>query len=198
MHEYGFKIKKGDLEFEFNTTDKNTFEEQLSDWIRGIMKSESPIVENPVNEENLPQRKGFIEIKELVKINEIQSITPKTDENFEEILEDSMENPKTEVIEKTEVITPFKAYLSAFLPKTQTDYLILTAKYLADNENIHNFSLKQLNAKLVPTIGKPINHTDIHNAIELGILKEIPNYTDVLDVKEYTLTETGENYAVEQ
>lgn len=198
MHEYGFKIKKGDLEFEFSTTDKNAFEEQLSDWIRGVMKSESPIVEAPVNEENIPQRKGFIEVKELVKINEIQSPEPKMEENFEEILEESIQNPKTEVIEKTEVMTPFKAYLSAFLPKNSTDYLVLTAKFLADNENVHNFSIKQLNAKLVPAIGKPIDHNDVHEAIEAGVLAEVPNYTDVSDVKEYTLTEAGENYAVEQ
>ena len=198
MHEYGFKIKKGDLEFEFSTTDKNAFEEQLSDWIRGVMKSESPIVETPINEENIPQRKGFIEVKELVKINEIQSPEPKMEENFEEILEESIQNPKTEVIEKTEVMTPFKAYLSAFLPKNSTDYLVLTAKFLADNENVHNFSIKQLNAKLVPAIGKPIDHNDIHEAIEASVLAEVPNYTDVSDVKEYTLTEAGENYAVEQ
>lgn len=36
MHEYYFKIKKGDLEFEFSTTDKFTFEEKLSDWINGL------------------------------------------------------------------------------------------------------------------------------------------------------------------
>ena len=61
MYEYGFKIKKGDLEFEFSTTDKTAFEEQLSDWIRGVMKSESPIVETPViAKEDVPQRKGFM------------------------------------------------------------------------------------------------------------------------------------------
>ena len=162
------------------------------------MKSESPIVETPINEENIPQRKGFIEVKELVKINEIQSPEPKMEENFEEILEESIQNPKTEVIEKTEVMTPFKAYLSAFLPKNSTDYLVLTAKFLADNENVHNFSIKQLNAKLVPAIGKPIDHNDVHEAIEASVLAEVPNYTDVSDVKEYTLTEAGENYAVEQ
>ena len=199
MYEYGFKIKKGDLEFEFSTTDKTAFEEQLSDWIRGVMKSESPIVETPViAKEDVPQRKGFIEVKELVKINELQSSAPSIQEEFEEILEESMENPKTEVIEKTEVMTPFKAYLSAFLPKHSTDYLVLTAKFLADNENLHNFSLKQLNAKLVPAIGMPIDHNAVNEAIEAGVLAEVPNYTDVSDVKEYTLTEAGENYAVEQ
>ena len=123
---------------------------------------------------------------------------PSIQEEFEEILEESMENPKTEVIEKTEVMTPFKAYLSAFLPKNSTDYLVLTAKFLADNENLHNFSLKQLNAKLVPAIGMPIDHNAVNEAIEAGVLAEVPNYTDVSDVKEYTLTEAGENYAVEQ
>lgn len=198
MHEYGFKIKRGNLEFEFSTTDKIAFEEQLSDWIRGVMKSESPIIDAPVVEDNQPQRKGFIEVKELVKISELQSQPEIVSEDFEEILEETLENPKTEVIEKTEVLTPFKAYLSAFLPKNSTDYIVLTAKYLADNENIRNFSIKQLNAKLVPSIGIPVDHNAINEAIASGVIVEVPNYTDVSDVKEYALTESGENYAVEQ
>lgn len=114
------------------------------------------------------------------------------------LLEESMENPKVEVIEKTEILTPFQAYLSAFQPQNGVDYLILTAKFLADNENIHNFSLKQLNAKIVPTTKTPLDHGTINEALNRDLISVIPNYTDVADVTEYTLTEAGEGYFVQQ
>lgn len=205
MHEYYFKIKKGDIEFEFSTSDKIAFEEQLSDWIKGVTNSQSPIFEMPILEnEDKPARMGFIEVKELVKINDIQSPSilveeeTQTFENFENILEESMENPKVEVVEKVEIITPFQAYLSAFAPQNQTDFLILTAKFLSDNESSHNFSLKQLNAKLVPATGNPIDHSVINDAIEEGLIAIVPDCTDVIEVTEYALTEAGEEYNVQQ
>ena len=39
MHEYYFKIRKGDIEFEFSTTDKFAFEQQLADWINGLVNA---------------------------------------------------------------------------------------------------------------------------------------------------------------
>lgn len=202
MHEYSFKIKKGSLEFEFSTTDKEAFEQQLSDWIQGVMNSQSPIVESPLDETpDKPQRKGFIEVKDLVKINDLQ-VPPLREEheiiseNFENILEEAIENPKIEVIEKTETLTPFQVYLSAFLPQSPVDFLILSAKFIADNENIHNFAIKQINAKLVPSGHNPIDHGVINEALEKNLVAVVPNCTDINDVREYTLTEEGENYAV--
>lgn len=198
MHKYYFKIRKGELEFEFSTTEKIAFEEQLSDWIKGAMDSQSPLTEIPVEESNKPERKGFIEVKEMVKINDLNA--PDKDmpeEDFENILEDAIENPKVEVEEKTEITSPFLAYLSVFSPKNPTDYLVLTAKYLSENEDLHRFSLKQLNAKLVPATQSPITHNTVQEALENGLITIVPNYTNVADVTEYSLTQSGEGYFIQ-
>lgn len=198
MHKYYFKIRRGELEFAFSTTDKIAFEEQLSDWIKGAMDSQSPITEIPVEESNRPERKGFIEVKEMVKINDLNApaqVTP--DEDFENILEDAIENPKVEVEEKTEITSPFLAYLSVFNPQNPTDYLVLTAKYLSENEDLHRFSLKQLNAKLVPATQLPITHNTVQEALENGLITIVPNYTNIADVTEYSLTQSGEGYFIQ-
>lgn len=196
MHEYYFKIKKGTLEFEFSTSDKEAFETQLSDWIGGITGSHSPVQNQPINETKL-ERKGFIQIKELVKINELQSPTPKVEPEFEKVLEDSLENPKIEVEEKVEITSPFQAYLSVFETENLIDLLMLTAKYIWENENTEKFTIKQINAKLVPAKGIAINHFTMQEAIEKGLIKVVPNYTNVADITEYTLTEDGERYNVQ-
>ncbi len=196
MHEYYFKIKKGDMEFEFSTSDKETFESQLSDWITGVTNSQSPIQNIPVDEAKL-KRKGFIEVKELVKINEIQSPGLKEQPEFEKVLEDSMENPKIEVEEKVEITSPFQAFLSVFDSQNPLDLLMLTAKYIWENENTDRFTIKQINAKLVPATGLPVNHATLQEAVEKDLIKVVPNYTNIADVTEYTLTESGERYNVE-
>ncbi len=195
MHEYYFKIKKGTLEFEFSTSDKEAFETQLADWIGGITGSHSPVQEQSVNETKL-ERKGFIQIKELVKINELQSPTPKEEPEFEKVLEESLENPKTEVEEKVEITSPFQAYLSVFETNNPLELLMLTAKYIWENENAEKFTIKQINAKLVPAKGLAINHLNIQEALEKELIKIVPNYTNIADVTEYTLTENGERYNV--
>lgn len=218
MHEYYFKIKKGDIEFECSTTDKTTFEEQLSDWINGIVKG-SPVKTPSVasekaetTQENV-QRSGFIDVKNLTSINEIQTPDfvagfafdaetkeeekPVADINFEDALNESIQNPKTEVVEKVDTLSEFEQHLQAYTPQNQTDYLIVTALFILNVENQERFSIKQLNAKLVPLTGKPIDHALIQEAIEQGYIRIVPDLTGTSEFTEYTLTEQGEGYFVE-
>lgn len=196
MHDYYFKIKKGDLVFAFSTSDKEAFEEKLSDWMQGVTNSKSPIFDVQPDED-ASRRKGFIEVKELVKINELQPEPEKNEINFDEVLEESLQNPKIEVEEKIEITTPFQAFLSVFQARNPMDYLMLTTKYLWENENADRFSIKQINAKLVPATGLSVDHATIQEAIGKELIKVVPNYTNIADVTEYTLTESGENYHVE-
>ena len=152
MHEYYFKIRKGDIEFECSTTDKITFEQKLSDWINGLVNGKN--IQTPADiaseEENIetsqtnveqPQRSGFIDVKNLTSIN--QMTTPpfeiknsktieelSTTDDFENILQDSITNPKTEVIEKKEPISDFEQFLTTYNPETQLDYLFITALFI--------------------------------------------------------------------
>lgn len=217
MHEYYFKIKKGDVEFECSTTDKTTFEQKLSDWINGLVNGEiivapkdglnsSTEISEP--EKETLQRQGFIEVKNLSSINEIQ--TPNFSAfddkfevssspiNFEDALQDSIENPKTEVKEKEEQpLSEFEQYLQKYNPESSLDYLIVTAMYISNVENNERFSIKQINAKLVPLNGTPIDHSIMQDSIEQGYLRIVPDLTGTGELTEYELTPEGESYFVE-
>ena len=215
MHEYYFKIRKGDIEFECSTTDKITFEQQLSDWINGLVNGKNlPAPEDEiVNEvshtnEKHPQRSGFIDVKNLTSINKMT--TPPFDisdkkaiedlsstEDFENILQDSISNPKTEVIEKKEPLSDFEEFLSLYNPETQLDYLLITALFIMNKENHERFTIKQLNAKIVPLSGKPIDHSMIQDAIDEKYIRVVPDLTGTSEFTEYTLTENGEKYFIE-
>jgi len=218
MHEYYFKIRKGDIEFECSTSDKIMFEEKLSDWINGIVKGDfvappqETVTEENTPQDNIekPQRSGFIDVKNLVSINEISSpmfgstnslitetenVAPTMD--FELALAESMENPKTEVVEKVESLSDFEAYLNSHNPQNNTDKLVITAKYILNVENQNAFSIKQLNAKLVPLTGEPINHQMIEDAINQNLLRIYPDLTGTSEYTEYTLTEDGEGYFID-
>lgn len=210
MHEYYFKIKKGDLEFEFSTTDKFTFEEKLSDWINGIVRGEYVSHPEPESEEKAegsenPQRSGFIDVKNLSSINEITApkfgneILPDVpvDMDFEQALEESIQNPKTEVVEKVEVLSDFEGYMNSYNPQSPIDILIVTAMYVMNIENQERFTIKQLNAKLVPLTGKPVDHGMIEEAIAQNLVKIVPDLTGTSEFTEYTLTGEGEGYFVE-
>lgn len=217
MHEYYFKIKKGDLEFEFSTSDKFAFEEQLSDWINGVVKGnyvKAPeLIQNEVEESEekdssqteQPQRSGFIDVKNLASINEITTpaFTPDMPSeipppiNFEQALEESIQNPKTEVVEKVDAVSEFENYYNSFNPQSSIDRLIVTAMFVLNIENLERFTIKQLNAKLVPLTGKPIDHSMIEEAVSQNLIRIVPDLTGTSEFTEYTLTDEGEGYFVE-
>lgn len=213
MHEYYFKIKKADIEFEFSTTDKITFEQQLSDWINGIVRGdyvqappdESAEPNQDCEQDEQPQRSGFIDIKNLASINdiaapsfdiEIEKVEAPPLVNFETTLEEAVQNPKIEVVEKTDAISDFEGYLISHNPQNAVDNLIITAKYILDVENKERFTIKQINAKLVPAQYTPVDHSIIENAISQSLVKLVPDLTGTSDFTEYTLTDEGENYFI--
>lgn len=210
MHEYYFKIRKGDIEFEFSTTDKYTFEEKLSDWINGIVKGSYVSAGSQVSPENIeseesPQRSGFIDVKNLASINDITTpsfnISNKEkiveEVNFERALEESIQNPKTKVVEKKDESSDFSAYFKSYNTQNSIDNLIVTALYILNKENKERFTIKQLNAKLVPLTGKPVDHAIIDDAIKQNLVKVVPDLTGTSEFTEYTLTQDGEGYFVE-
>ena len=217
MHEYYFKIKKGEIEFEFSTTDKISFEEKLSDWTNKITKQNNIIsTDKSINKENIeaekPQtkRSDFIDIQNFSSINEIQiqdfslfeekqldtnNITSKS-LSFEDALKESIQNPKTEVIEKEESKSEFDEFVTSFNPESQMDYLIITALYLQNIEQLERFSIKQINSKIVPLTGNAIDHAMIQESIEQNYIKIIPDLTQTSELTEYALTDEGETYFI--
>ena len=216
MHEYYFKIKKESLEFEFSTTDKATFEEKLADWVNNIMKTEKTIqtqqveLENDFQDNQNSQRNDFIDIQSHSSINEIQTqdfsmygeqkndidLSNAQEISFEEALNESMQNPKTEVIEKQDPKSDFEEFANTYNPESQMDYLIISASYIQNQENQERFSIKQLNSKIVPLTGNAIDHAMIQEAIEQNYIRIIPDLTGTSELTEYSLTEEGESYFI--
>ncbi len=208
MHEYYFKIRKGDIEFAFSTTDKFTFEQQLGDWINGLVNG-TPLKqpkETPQAEpEPQAQRSGFINVKSLASINDMSAPAfdfSDTKENivaevdFERALEESIQNPKTEVVEKSDIGTDFTQYLNTYNPQNDIDKLIVAGLYILNIENQERFTIKQLNAKLVPATGSAVDHATIDEAIKQNLIRVVPDLTQTSEYTEYTLTEEGEHYFI--
>ena len=208
MHEYYFKIRKGDIEFEFSTTDKFTFEQQLGDWINGLVNG-TPLKqpkETPQSEpEPQAQRSGFINVKALASINDMSAPTfdfsdtkedPVAEVDFERALEESIQNPKTEVVEKVDTGADFEQYLSTYNPQNDIDRLIVAGMYILNIENKEMFTIKELNAKLVPATGSAVDHATIDEAIKQNLVRIVPDLTQTSEYTQYTLTDEGENYFI--
>lgn len=189
MHKYYFKIKKNDTELEFSTDNLEDFDKKVLEWAESICQPK----ENKDTSE-IPQRMDFIEIRDLVKINEINKDEEETEVNFEEVLEESIKNPKIDldIIQKEE--SELERIIKSKSPKNAQDYLIITGFYLLHIENMTRFSIKQINSRLIPLNKEPITHKIILEAINSGCIELIPDLTGLGDTTEYSLTQRGEEY----
>lgn len=121
---------------------------------------------------------------------EIQKENPSTD--FEEVLEQSIENPTFEPAK-----TQDKVFLNLVNSKNTTDnfhYLIITAYYLSEFEKQERFSLKQINAKLMHNLSVIIDHATLQEAINQNFIELVPDLTGMSEVAEYRLTRAGEDF----
>lgn len=135
-----------------------------------VSEKETHIPEEPSVEEELP--------------------TPKND--FEEILEQSIENPTFEPVKHKDEV-----YLSLIKSKNTTDkfhYLIITAYYLSEFEKLERFTLKQINAKLMQNLSEVIDHFTLQEAINQNFIELIPDLTGTSEIGEYRLTPAGEEF----
>ena len=162
--------------------------------------------ETPQSEpEPQAQRSGFINVKALASINDMSAPTfdfSDTKEDlvaevdFERALEESIQNPKTEVVEKVDTGADFEQYLSTYNPQNDIDRLIVAGMYILNIENKEMFTIKELNAKLVPATGSAVDHATIDEAIKQNLVRIVPDLTQTSEYTQYTLTDEGENYFI--
>ena len=200
MHKYYFKIRKNDTELEFSTDDLMDFDTKVSEWVEEIC-STCDEVSNEIldkDEKILPKnslkRKGFIDLKKLVKVRSIapqENIEPP---KFEEVLEDSITKPKLDLDSVTKNENELYNLIEEKKPDSSLKLLIMTAFYMLHLENMERFTIKQLNSRLVPLNQSPITHSDIDEAIMEDLIEIIPDLTGLGDVTEYNLTQKGEEY----
>ena len=128
----------------------------------------------------------------------ISSMINKTSSNavFDDILENSLNNPKTELTFKTspsiQKDSAFLNYMSSRKINKKIDYLLLTAYYFTQYEQRSRFTLKQLNAKLMQNIAVIIDHSVLQEAINREYIECLPDLTGLVGASEYRLTAYGE------
>ena len=121
---------------------------------------------------------------------------------FDNILENSMNKPQTELSFKPSPSikkdSAFLNYISARKKKRKIDYLLLTAYYFTHYEQKPRFTLKQLNAKLMQNIAVIIDHSVLQEAINRDYIECLPDLTGLVGASEYRLTAYGEKVILDE
>lgn len=121
---------------------------------------------------------------------------------FDNLLENSMNNPKTELTFKTSPSikkdSAFLNYIGARKIEKKIDYLLLTAYYFTQYEQKPRFTLKQLNAKLMQNIAVILDHSVLQEAINRDYIECLPDLTGLVGASEYRLTAYGEKALLDE
>jgi hypothetical protein len=134
----------------------------------------------------------------------ISSIANKTSPNgvFDSILENSINNPKTELSFKTSPSikkdNAFVNYMGSRKIERKIDYLLLTAYYFTQYEQKPRFTLKQLNAKLMQNLAVILDHGVLQEAINRDYIECLPDLTGLVGASEYRLTAYGEKVLLDE
>jgi len=121
---------------------------------------------------------------------------------FDNILENSLNNPKTELTFKSSPSikkdNAFLNYMNTRKVERRIDYLLLTAYYFTQYEQKPRFTLKQLNAKLMQNIAVIIDHSVLQEAINRDYIECLPDLTGLVGASEYRLTAYGEKVLLDE
>lgn len=121
---------------------------------------------------------------------------------FDNILEQSLNNPKTELTFKSSPSlkkdNAFLNYINTRKIERKIDYLLLTAYYFTQYEQKPRFTLKQLNAKLMQNIAVIIDHSVLQEAINRDYIECLPDLTGLVGSSEYRLTAYGEKVLLDE
>ena len=115
---------------------------------------------------------------------------------FDNILENSINNPQTELSFKPNPSikkdSAFINFMSAQKIEKKIDYLLFTAYYYSQYEQKPRFTLKQLNSKLMQNLAVIIDHSVLQEAINRDYIECLPDLTGLIGSSEYRLTAYGE------
>ena len=114
--------------------------------------------------------------------------------NFDNILEKSIQAPQTELSFKPSPSikkdNAFISFITARPLEKKLDYLLMTAYYFTQYEQKPRFTLKQLNAKLMQNFTIIVDHSILQSAIAREFITQIHQGNDDVS-SEYMLTEKG-------
>lgn len=141
-----------------------------------------------VNKEDvIPQSLDIGTVRPMT-INSLQNPKQEEEPNFDKILNTELNSQTTDVpIDKDE---KFIQYVEAKSALDKLDFLVVTAQYLAHNENMNTFNLKHINAKLMQNFTLIVDHSILQSAISKELITQVHQGNDDIS-SEYMLTEKG-------
>lgn len=143
--------------------------------------------ENIINEDIIPQNIDIGPVKPIT-INSLQNPEPEPQPDFDNILNKEMSmQTETPPIDKDE---RFIQYVEGKSALDKLDFLVITAQYLAQYENMNTFNLKHINAKLMQNFTIIVDHSILQSAIAREFITQIHQGNDDVS-SEYMLTEKG-------
>ena len=207
-------VVNSQIQAEEEVTKRNIEEQIKNNPLKDIMPAENFEPERGKEEQNPvehPAEKDKEQKEEALDIfyapptgntvSEIES-SQQTGAVFDTILENSMNNPQTELSFKTSPSikkdTAFLNYINGRKIERKMDYLLLTAYYFAQYEQRARFTLKQLNAKLMQNLAVIIDHSVIQEAINRDYIECLPDLTGLVGASEYRLTAYGEKVLLDE
>lgn len=154
-------------------------------------------VEQPVNEDlDIFYAPPSQTEKPAETINELR------DGVFDNILENSMNNPATELSFKPSPSIKkdgaFLNFINSRNIEKKIDFLLLTAYYFTQYEQKPRFTLKQLNSKLMQNVALIIDHSVLQEAINRDYIECLPDLTGLVGASEYRLTAYGEKTIMDE
>ena len=152
-----------------------------------IKEEEKQAVVQIEKEDIIPQTIDIATAKP-VTINSIQNPEPVSEPNFDNILNTEMNYSR----EETPVLKDekFINYVEGKAALEKIDFLVITAQYLAQYENMNTFNLKHINAKLMQNFTLIVDHSVLQSAIAKEYITRIQEGADEISA-EYMLTEKG-------
>lgn len=152
-----------------------------------IKEEEKQAVVQIEKEDIIPQTIDIATVKP-VTINSIQNPEPVSEPNFDNILNTEMNYSR----EETPVLKDekFINYVEGKSALEKIDFLVITAQYLAQYENMNTFNLKHINAKLMQNFTLIVDHSVLQSAIAKEYITRIQEGSDEISA-EYMLTEKG-------
>lgn len=166
---------------------KSLFDKSAEDTIINIEPKNN---KNKTINEDLSGLTNLLEPK-IVHGRDLEIVS--NDFDFNSILEDKISNPVYEEIPETKNFN-YDELLKLKQPESAMDYLIITAYYMLENENVEAFQLKQLNAKLFNSMNMVIDRKTIHKAIEDGLVTVVSDGIQNDGAVEYALTRAGQEF----
>lgn len=152
-----------------------------------IKEEEKQSVVQVEKEDIIPQTIDIATVKPLT-INSIQNPEPVPEPDFDKILNTEMNytGDETPVLKDERFIN----YVEGKSALEKIDFLVITAQYLAQYENMNTFNLKHINAKLMQNFTLIVDHSVLQSAIAREFITRIQEGVDEIST-EYMLTEKG-------